>query len=145
MRVSGAVGTAIFSSAGLFFMIGPIWLNGQVWDMGICVGLWCIILSGVLGLTFFNLYPDVFTDLEGISISFMLNRCKISWDDILSVDTRGFFYRRTVITAHKITPFHRVYGWLYGRWFQPSFLIGDTLENRDELIEEIERNIRLRR
>ena len=74
----------------------------------------------------------------------MFDRHKIPWDDVLSIETRGTFYRRTVVTARRITPFHRLYGWLYGRWFKPSFLIADWLEDRDELVEEIERNIRLR-
>ena len=109
------------------------------------MGLWAIVLSWTLGFTFFNLCPDVNTDLEGVSISHMFSRRKIPGDDVLDIETRGTFYHRTVVTARRITSFHRLYGWLYGRWFKPSFLIADWLEDRDELVEEIERNIRLRR
>jgi hypothetical protein len=145
LRVSGVLAAIIFSGMGLFFVIGPILVYGQLWVGGICLGLWAIIFSWTLCFLFFNLYPDVSTDLEGISISYMLRRRKILWDDVMRIETRGALYHRTVVTARKITPFHRLYGWLYGRWFQPSFLISDWLEDRDELVEEIERNIRLRR
>jgi hypothetical protein len=144
MKASGVLGVIIFSGMGLFLVIGPILVYGQLWGGGICMGLWAIVLSWTLGFIFFNLYPDVSTDLEGVSISHIFGRRKIPWDDILNIETRGAFYRRTVVTARRITFFHRLYGGLYGRWFQPAFLIADWLEDRDELVEEIERNIRLR-
>jgi hypothetical protein len=144
-KISAVLAVVMFTGFGVLVLASPIWIQDQAWSASTCMGIWSIGLSWVLGLTFFNLYPDVYTDLEGISISFMLTRCKIPWDDVLSIDIRGFAHRTTVVSAHKITPFHHVYGWLYKKQLQPCFLIADTLENREELIEEIERNIRLQR
>ena len=47
-----------------------------------------------------------------------------------------------VVLARRITPAHRLYGWLFARTAGPAFVIGASLQGRDELIGEIEARVR---
>lgn len=54
----------------------------------------------------------------------MVNILPIVW-----IDDAGLF----------ISPFHRVYGWLYSRTFFPSFVISKGIEDYEQLVQEFKR------
>lgn len=63
-----------------------------------------------IGATFINLYPDVWLEQDGFSVSVNIFwRTKIEWASIVSIKELPR-KKGTLILAKKITPFHRQYG-----------------------------------
>jgi hypothetical protein len=100
-----------------------------------------LVITGTLCSTLINQLPTIWTSEVGLLISaYLFFRIRIPWSSIIDIGTgkppRGYLLVRT----RRITPFHRIYGWLYSRTFYPSFLIG-SITDRDNLIGEIKRRI----
>ena len=105
-----------------------------------------LILGGIVLLFFWGLYPSVSLDPDGVVLSFPIGKTRVPWSEIEEVrpprrEGRG----SPVLLARKITPFHLIYGLIYGviyaRRLTPAFLLGWPLERREELVREIERHL----
>jgi len=143
-KLSGLVGLSCFTTVAGLLVAGQ--LATRPLDFGpTCLALYTLLFGCGGSLAIFNLYPDVCLDDEGISISFMFGRTEIPWYLVSGVHTRRFPFRRTFVSARRITPLHYVYGLVYLRSFRPSFLVDSSLEHHDELVAEIERRIRAMR
>lgn len=66
----------------------------------------------------------------------------MQWEDIIDVrPIRWSLAGDTLVRARRISPVHRLYGWMYSHSLFPSFVIGRDIEQREELLAEIERRI----
>lgn len=93
-----------------------------------------------------NTFPTVWIGDQGLAISaFLFRRVDVPWFDVIDVGAGRVLFGHTLVRARRITPFHRVYGWLYSRTSYPSFLIGRNIENHDELLREIGKRIQATR
>jgi hypothetical protein len=105
----------------------------------VCLVFYFTILAWVLGLTFINFLPTVWVSNEGLMISaFFIFRILIRWEDIIDVSAGRVPVGYVLVRTRRITPLHRIYGWLYSRSLYPSFIIGRGIEDREKLIREIQ-------
>ena len=150
-QFTGVVGIVIFTAFACFLLYGirtvqiytsnPTLLEDP-WVSLACFALICLIIAWILGLIFINYMPTIWVDDKGLEISmFLFFRIQIPWSDIIDVRIRRFPNGSALVSARKITPFHRIYGWLYSHTFYPSFLIGKGINDRDNLIREIRQRI----
>lgn len=140
-KVGGAI-VAIFVTfftGGLLTMMAT---KGVLFLCGVAFLAWTFILGWLIALLSFNLYPTIWVGDKGLAISFLHRRIFIPWDEVLDVRTAFPSFLGYLVRAKRITPFHRLYGWLYGQSSFPSFLIGQGIQNEDELLREIRRRAR---
>lgn len=109
----------------------------------ICLIVYFAVISWLFGLTFINFLPTIWVVDEGLVISsFFILRILIHWEDIVDIDERRVSRGFILVRTRQITPLHRIYGWLYTRTFFPSFVIGNDISRRDELLTIIEQKKR---
>lgn len=103
-----------------------------------CLALWSLLIGWIVGLGLINVYPTIWTDEERLVISaFLWARIEIPWAEILDVGAGRVPFGHTLVRARHITPFHRLYGWIYSRTLYPSFVINRRIQDREELLAEI--------
>ena len=94
----------------------------------------CIILTA-------NFFCDVAADDEGLWVSFLWKKQRVYWRDIAQVKpiwiTLGPSRKSRIVLTNSLTPFHRLYGLIYGFTWKPSFIIDTTVINQAELIRLI--------
>jgi uncharacterized protein with PQ loop repeat len=99
------------------------------------------VIGWLVALVFFNFYPEVVTDEQGIRISFMFSWVRILWQDVIDIGAGHPPAGTTLVRARKITPAHILYGWIFAYSSFPAFLIGRTVNDRDDLIKQINRHL----
>jgi hypothetical protein len=104
----------------------------------VCLGVFVLMFGGVLGLLLINLFPEIQTDAEGMTIQFLGRPVRILWDDVIDVRRLWIpFGHVYVIRARKVTFFHRLYGWAYTRSLLPAILVRDSIDGGTELLEAL--------
>ncbi|MCC7359852.1 MAG: hypothetical protein IT317_10265 [Anaerolineales bacterium] len=120
------------------------------------IGVLNLLLLAALTFVCFALAAHFFTELTsdqaGLHVRFLWRRLVVPWDQI--VDVRPVFklpFARglQVIRTRALTPFHRVYGLMYGFTTAPSLLISPGMSHGAELSQRltayVEKNRRARR
>lgn len=116
--------------------------DGTIWTF-VCLGLWFLVIGGSTCLGLINAYPTIWLDDNGLSLSVLIfGRVFVPWRDVIDIGTGHVPFGNVLVRARRITPLHRIYGWLYSRSLFPSFIIGRDIEGRDELVHEIRQRIR---
>lgn len=147
-ELAGLAALALSSLLGLVLMVVPPLVQpaaraGNAWPMLVCVGLWTVGAGWLFGLTLLNSHPTVWVADDGLVITAFLGyRIRIPWADVLAVRRPWGVEGGAVVLARRITPAHRLYGWLYARTARPAFVIGASLDRREELIQAIETQVR---
>lgn len=119
--------------------------DASIWTMG-CLEIWALVLGWTVGLALINIYPTVWLGDQGLVIStFLFARVTVMWADIIDLGTGHVPFGNVLVRARRVTPFHRIYGWLYSRTLLPSFVIGRGIQDRDELLHEIRRKLGVKR
>ena len=139
--VSFIFGTAIAAA----FIVLPFLPSTPADTSALCgagVALWFLAIGLLVSFGLMNAYPTVWLGEEGILISaFLFTRVPIAWTDIVDVGAGRVPFGHILVRARRITPTHRIYGWMYSRSLYPSFIIRRDMEGRDELIYEIRRRL----
>jgi hypothetical protein len=85
-----------------------------------CLVIWMLMIGWGVGLAQINIFPTVWIDDRGLTISaFFFKRVTIPWSEVVDVGAGHVPFGHTLIRARHITPFHRVYGWLYSLTLYP--------------------------
>lgn len=111
---------------------------------GIVFGVaWPLVIGYLVGFGMINHFPTIWISEQGIEISaFLVKRIMVRWEDVIDVRRSGWPpWRYVLVRARRITPMHRVYGWMYSHTFYPAFVIDGGIERRDELLTEIQRHV----
>lgn len=114
--------------------------HGAIWTF-VCTAVWALLAGWIVGFVLINFHPTVYVGDDGLAISYFGRRIRIPWDDIVDVGAGFVPIRHTLVRARRITPWHRLYGWLYSFSLLPAFVIGRDIENYDELLHEIRRRV----
>ena len=130
--------------AGVFF-VGPILLQRDAsFIMNIsCFALGFLVIGWGVGLTLINGYPTVWVEDNHLVISaFFFAKVRVLWTEVIDVGAGRVRFGHTLVRTHRLSPFHRVYGWMYSRTLHPSFVIGRGIQDYDDLLREIKQRIR---
>lgn len=115
-------------------------LNGDVRSALnlICFGLWFLLVGWTVGFLLLNGYPDIWVEDDYLTISmFLFMKARMRWSDVVDIRNISWPLRRTVVRVRRITPFHRIIGWIYGRTILPSFAIRPEIDHYALLIQSI--------
>jgi hypothetical protein len=137
MRVLISAALAVF---GLLFIFGAFYVQAiREKQFSLFLTSFSVIYAGfsVVGFIIaFNLTPDICVDKDYLYINFFFKQKKVKLNNIIKV-------KRVVVPTRKqsfvvlfkdgLTPFHRIYGWIYGRSFYPGVYVGASISDRDEL------------
>ena len=108
-----------------------------------CFAIWFLLIGWTVGLTMINVYPTVWVSDEHLTISaFLFARVTVPWTEIIDVGAGHGPFGHILVRARHITPFHRVYGWMYSRTLYPSFVVGRGIQEREELLGQIKERVR---
>ena len=145
MHIGGIFAILFFTAVAVFFWIGSTQIPVSEPNLGfldnpqytpICFGVWFIVFSWACGSMFLNFNPTVWTDERGLTITvFLFFKTFIPWSDL--IDSREIMFGYVLVRARKITPFHRMFGWIYSQTFSPAFLIGPGIDDRETLLRQI--------
>jgi len=107
--------------------------------------LWSI--SMLISAYFFGQNITV-TD-EGLLIEFLCRDLMVSWDKIIEIKPAYGFMRNFrnpkplfVALTDALTPFHRLFGLIYGLSVKPAFIIYPTISEYQPLIEIIKKHMK---
>ncbi len=109
---------------------------GEAFLLSLTLGVF-IILSA-------NFFCDVAADEKGLYVSFFWKRYAVRWKDVIGIKPIFWVPRRAkvqIVFANSLTPFHRLYGILYGFSCKPGFIIHAGLRDRDEIIRLIREHV----
>jgi hypothetical protein len=107
------------------------------------------VLGGFIGWSIWSpfififlatLLSDITITNDGIGAKILWHQCDTEWSSIVDVRVRtGIFKRRTILilTKNGLTPFHRIYGILYGRRNLPALMIFPSIKDFDLLKKEV--------
>ena len=139
LQIGGFASIAL-ATAGAVLLIAAGIAGGQAIANLLWVPLWLLMIGWMVGSTLANLYPTVWLDERGLTISFFrFWRKNIPWTEVTALrQTRILLLQVLVVQANRITLWHRVIGWMYARSFSPCFLVRSNIENFEELIAEVE-------
>jgi|SRR5687768_9043413 len=97
------------------------------------------------------LVTDIVLQEDGLQIKFIFKTFFISWNDIAEFRSARVFglpmlkKASIVVMKNGLTPFHRLYGLMYGKTIQPSLLIWSYISNYEELVVLIKQNLKRKR
>lgn len=150
-QVTGVMAIGLFTVCSFFLIFGmikieEIEMNDSILENPkftlLCLVLFFTTIAWGFGLTFINYLPTIWIGNEGLVISaFVFLKIHISWEDIIDIKPGKVNGNLVLVRSKRITPFHIIYGWLYSSTFFPSFLIGQKIQNREQLIHEIRQHI----
>jgi hypothetical protein len=102
--------------------------------------LYSLFLGIVLVITA-NFYSEIIADGNSLHVQFLWFRLPVFWQDIVEIKPSFFNFPNHpttwVVQTRKLSQFHRLYGLLYSFSFLPSFIIRYEIENREAIIEMI--------
>ena len=91
---------------------------------------------------------DVLVDEEGLQIEFLWKKMRVRWVDIIETKaTFGSLFASEkncplIILVNGLTPFHRIFGVLYGLSIKPGFVIFPSISDFQGLKENIQSHIK---
>jgi len=134
--------------APLYFLIRFAIRIGQT-ATSVSASAWLIsfsygILLAIVLLITANYFCEVTVDEAGISVTFLWRNLHINWRDIVEIKAKGFLghSRSWVVLTKKLTPFHRLYGIVYGFSWLPGFIISPSLHDGEKLAGMIEERVK---
>ncbi len=152
-QLTGGLAILIFTGVAGFLIYAMTKIPTNAPDIGllenpkitlVCLVTYFTIIAWSFGLAFINFLPTIWVRDEGLVISaFLFFRILICWEDIVDIGAGRVSAGYVLVRTRRITPLHRLYGWLYSHTFYPSFLIGKGINNRDNLIREIHQRIQI--
>jgi hypothetical protein len=150
-QLTGGLAILIFTGLAGFLLYAMTKMPTNEPDIGllenpkvtlVCLVIYFMIIAWAIGLTFINFLPTIWVKNEGLEISvFLFFRILILWEDIVDIGAGRVSASYVLVRTRRITPLHRIYGWLYSRTSYPSFLIGKNISGRENLIRVIQQRI----
>jgi hypothetical protein len=86
---------------------------------------------------------------EGLLIGFLWKDLIVSWDKIMEIKPVYGFWRNSrnpkplyIVLTDALTPFHRLFGLIYGLSVKPAFIIYPTISEYQPLVETIKMHMK---
>ncbi|MBI5950522.1 MAG: hypothetical protein HY865_02595 [Chloroflexi bacterium] len=105
-----------------------------------------LIFSPICILVAAYFYTDLEVDEDGMLVEFLWKKLRIPWNKVLQmkplfgmkVKKQGIY----VVMVDGLTPFHRLYGLIYGFSWKPAFVLWLNVGNFEVLKADIEKHVR---
>lgn len=97
-----------------------------------------VILSMSHFILTWNYAPDICISEENLYVNFFFKQKRVKLGNLVGVKRiftptlrkKGGFI---LLFKEGLTPFHRIYGWIFGRSFHPGIVVLSSISDRDEL------------
>lgn len=146
----GVIGSIVLLISGLFFVFTAFYVQAvreKQFILFLTLFSTAYAIISIVGFILMsNLTPDICIDEEYLYVSFFFMQKRARLDDIVKI-------KRVLVPARKqsfvilfregLTPFHRLYGWVYGRSFYPGIYVRGSISDKDELENLLRRYARL--
>jgi hypothetical protein len=115
-------------------------VSASVW---LTAFLYALFLGIVLLITA-NYFCELSLDESGVNVTFLWYILHVDWQDIVDIKPKRFLGRSHswVVLTNKLSPFHRLYGAIYGFSWLPSFMISPSLHDGEKLAKIIEERVK---
>ncbi len=154
-KILFSIGALVFLIRILLFLLAFVFGGDRSWTDLIKVLVSAIFAAAFTVSAFLvaaYYFPDIDTDEEGLLVEFLWKRIRVSWNDVIELKPM-FRYGipsfgnpiPVVVITNKLTPFHRLYGLLYGFSFKPAFVIQPAISEFELLKTNIEKHIKQNR
>lgn len=142
VKLCGGIGLLVVTASSIWLLI-QIAPHGSEYSGGVCIIVWWFVVGWAVGLTLLNSYPTIWVENEGLVVStFPFGRVSVSWVDVVDVGFGHVPFGGILVRTRRLTPIHRIFGWLYSRSLLPSFVIRREMDQRERLICEIRKKLR---
>jgi hypothetical protein len=102
----------------------------SLWLFAACIGLFIALFS--------NFEPDIQISSAGLSVQvFIFWWVFVAWGEIEEVRPTKTSFSSRIVLVRRLTPVHRLIGWIYAGRLKPGFLIRRQLEGYDEVLSTI--------
>jgi len=98
-------------------------------------------------LTAAYFFQDIIIASDGLLVEFLWKDLNVPWDKIIEIKSAFGFWRSPrntkvicIVLTNALTPFHRLFGLVYGPSVKPSFIIFPTISEYQSLVETIKRH-----
>jgi hypothetical protein len=138
----GVAWVAFWTVAAVLFLLAGFSAGQPLTALGLAL-LMLLVGWGVF-LVLANSHPSIWLGEQDLMISVVpLGRVRIRYEDVTEVRALGRYSPGTVVTAHRITLLHELYGLTYSRTAvpEPSFVIGPAIQGYDELVRALKERI----
>src|SRR5690606_14067072 len=145
----GIIGSGVLMMAGLVLVFGAFYVQAIrekqfSWFLTI-FSAGCALSSIMFFVMMSNLYSNIYVDKEYLYVYFFFKRKQARLKDIVmvkSVLTPSHQQSFVVLFKKGLTPFHRIYGLIFGSSFYPSVYVGGSIDDRDDLENLFKRYVR---
>lgn len=86
-------------------------------------------------------FQDIWVDEEGLLVEFLWRKIRVKWNDIEKMK-KSPLAGIMVVSVKTLTPFHRIFGILYGFSNKPAFIISPSINDYEDLRKDIENHIK---
>ena len=92
-------------------------------------------------------FQDIWVDVESLQIEFLWRKYRVLWEDIIEIKYAGGLWlapekkRPLVVLVNGLTPFHRVFGFIYAFSAKPGFVIFPSISDFQALTNNIRKHI----
>lgn len=94
-------------------------------------------------------YTDLEVDENGLLVEFLWKKLRIPWNKVLQIKPLlGLRLKKQgiyVVIVEGLTPFHRLYGLIYGFSLKPAFVLWSTVNDFEVLRTDIEKHVKQNR
>jgi hypothetical protein len=146
----GIIGSLVLLTSGLAIVAGSIYIqirDRQFYPVPAFFPPIFTLFALIHFITMFNLKPNIYLNEEYLFVDFFF---KLRWarlDDIVAVKPVLVPSKKqsfVILFKEGLTPFHRIYGGIYGRSFHPGVYVGGSISGRDELERLMKRRLLLK-
>ena len=107
------------------------------------------VLIGVFLILTANYFCEITADKDGLWITFMWKKIRVRWQNIVEIkptifNIGGGATQSWIVLVNGLTPFHRLYGLMYGLSLLPGFVVGLPISNSEELLKLMKDHLRVR-
>ena len=95
------------------------------------------LLIGIFLIITANYFCEITADENGLWVSFLWLQLHIQWQNIIEIKPtilNSKSWTSWVVLTNTLTPFHRLYGLIYGLSSLPGFIITPAISNKEELV-----------
>jgi len=134
----------LFLAAGALAGLVLVALGSPIEEVAFLIDLaFGALALGLFLILFTSAAPNIRVSGRGMAVqTFLFWYVLVPWQDVKEIRRTILPYSKSyLIVVRRLTPFHRLIGWIYGYTFQPAFVIRRSLIGYDKAVKTIKENV----